>query len=117
VADRLLSGLGGGVLYPDLGADLGLVLGELGIPAAALDRLGIPPSPWLAAARALAGGDPLAAADAYAAIGSLPDEADARLAAARLLDAQGRQADAEAQRRRAKDFLASTGAGPGERSG
>ena len=29
-----------------------------------------------------AGGDPLAAADAYAAIGSLPDEADARLAAA-----------------------------------
>ena len=98
VAGRLLDGLGGGVLGPDLGADLGLVLAELGIPAAALDRLGIPPSPWLAAARALADGDPLAAADAYAAIGSLPDEADARLAAARLLGRQGRPAEAEAQR-------------------
>jgi tetratricopeptide (TPR) repeat protein len=114
VAGRLLDGLGGGVLYPDLGADLGLVLAELGIPAAVLDRLGIPPSPWLAAARALAGGDPLAAADAYAAIGSLPDEADARQAAARLLAADGRQAEAEAQRRRALAFLASAGAaGPG----
>jgi class 3 adenylate cyclase/tetratricopeptide (TPR) repeat protein len=111
VAGRLLDGLGGGsVLGPDLGADLGLVLGELGIPAAALDRLGIPPSPWLAAARALADGDPLAAAGTYAAIGSLPDEADARLAAARLLAAQGDQAGAEAQRRRALAFLASTGA-------
>ena len=65
-------GCGGGVLVPDLGADLGLVLAELGIPAAALDRLGIPPSPWLAAARALAAGDPLAAAGSYAAIGSRP---------------------------------------------
>jgi class 3 adenylate cyclase/tetratricopeptide (TPR) repeat protein len=110
VAGRLLDGLGDGVLYPDLGADLGLVLVELGIPAAALDRLGIPPSPWLAAARALAGGDPLAAAETYAAIGSLPDEADARLAAARLLAAQGDHAGAEAQRRRALAFLASTGA-------
>jgi tetratricopeptide (TPR) repeat protein len=115
VAGRLLDGLGGGsVLGPDLGADLGLVLAELGIPAAALDRLGIPPSPWLAAARALADGDPPAAADAYAAIGSLPDEADARLAAARLLATDGRPAEAEAQRRRALAFLASTGVpGPG----
>jgi class 3 adenylate cyclase len=114
VAGRLLDGLGGGVLGPDLGADLGLVLVELGIPAAVLDRLGIPPSPWLAAARALADGDPLAAAGTYAAIGSLPDEADARLAAARLLAGQGRQAEAEAQRGRALAFLASTGTpGPG----
>ena len=99
VAERLLAGLGGGVLVPDLGADLGMVLAELGIPAGALDSLGIPPSPWLAAARALADGDPLAAADGYAAIGSRPDEADARLAAARLLAAQGRLAEAEAQAR------------------
>jgi class 3 adenylate cyclase/tetratricopeptide (TPR) repeat protein len=109
VAGELLGGLGNGVLYPDLGADLGLVLAALGIPAAVLDRLGMPPSPWLAAARALADGDPLAAAGTYAAIGSLPDEADARLAAARLLAGQGRQAEAEAQRRRALAFLASTG--------
>ena len=73
MADRLLGGLNGGVLYPDLGADLGLVLGELGVPAAALDRLGIPPVA-VAGGGGLAGGDPLAAADAYAAIGSLPDK-------------------------------------------
>jgi hypothetical protein len=92
------------VLGPDLGADLGVVLAELGMGAGALDRLGIPPSPWLAAARALAGGDPLAAADRYAAIGSLPDEADARLAAAGRLAAEGRTAEAEAQRAAAEAF-------------
>jgi tetratricopeptide (TPR) repeat protein len=105
VADRLVAGLGGGsVLGPDLGADLGVVLADLGMGAGALDRLGIPPSPWLAAARALAGGDPLAAADRYAAIGSLPDEADARLAAAGRLAAEGRTAEAEAQRAAAEAF-------------
>jgi tetratricopeptide (TPR) repeat protein len=106
VAGRLLEGLGGGVLGPDLGADLGLVMGELGIPAEALDRLDIPPTPWLEAARALAAGDPLAAAGRYAAIGSLPDEADARLAAARLLTRQGRHADAAPQLAAARSFLA-----------
>jgi class 3 adenylate cyclase/tetratricopeptide (TPR) repeat protein len=106
VAERLLEGLGGGVLGPDLGADLGLVLADLGIPADALDRRGIPPSPWLEAARALAAGDPLAAADRYAAIGSRPDEADARLAAARLLARQGRPGEAGAQLAAARAFLA-----------
>ena len=106
MAERLLAGLdGGGALVPDLGADLGMVLAELGIPAAALDRLGIPPSPWLDAARALAAGDPLAAAATYAAIGSRPDEADARLAAARLLEAAGATAQAEEQRQAARAFL------------
>ena len=105
VADRLLAGLGGGVLGPDLGADLGLVLFELGIPAGALDRLGIPRSPWLDAARALAAGDPLAAAATYAAIGSRPDEADARLAAARMLAAKGRPREAGAQLAAARAFL------------
>ena len=97
------------MLVPDLGADLGLVLAELGIGPAALDRLGIPPSPWLDAARALAAGDPLAAADRYAAIGSRPDEADARLAAARRLARQGRPAEAEAEEAAARAFLATTG--------
>jgi tetratricopeptide (TPR) repeat protein len=106
VAERLLEGLGGGVLGPDLGADLGLVLGDLDIPADALDRRGIPPSPWLDAARALAAGDPLAAADRYAAIGSRPDEADARLAAARLLARLGRPTEAGAQLAAARAFLA-----------
>jgi class 3 adenylate cyclase len=109
VAERLLASLGGGVLGPDLGADLGIVLAELGVGAGPLDRRGIPPSPWLEAARALAAGDPLAAADRYAAIGSRPDEADARLAAARRLAGQGRRAEAEAQEAAARAFLASTG--------
>jgi class 3 adenylate cyclase/tetratricopeptide (TPR) repeat protein len=109
VAGRLLAGLGGGVLVPDLGADLGLVLAELGLGPAALDGLGIPPSPWLDAARALAAGDPLAAADRYAAIGSRPDEADARRAAAHRLTGQGRLAEAQAQEAAARAFLASTG--------
>jgi class 3 adenylate cyclase len=109
LARRLLAGLGGGVLVPDLGADLGMVLAELGIGAGALDRLGIPASPWLDAARALAAGDPLAAADRYAAIGSRPDEADARLAGARRLARQGRPAEAKAQEATARAFLATTG--------
>jgi class 3 adenylate cyclase/tetratricopeptide (TPR) repeat protein len=108
MAERLLAGLdGGGALVPDLGADLGAVLAELGIPAAALDRLDIPPSPWLTAARALAAGDPLVAAATYAAIGSKPDEADARLAAARLLEAAGATAEAGEQRAAARAFYAS----------
>ena len=111
VAGRLLAGLdGGGALVPDLGADLGVVMAELGIPAATLDRLGIPPSPWLTAARALAAGDPLAAAATYAAIGSRPDEADARLAAARLLGQRGATAEATEQRAAARAFYASAGA-------
>jgi tetratricopeptide (TPR) repeat protein len=105
LAGRLLAGLGGGVLVPDLGADLGVVLAELGLPVEALDRLGIPPSPWLDAARALAAGDPLRAAAIYAGIGSLPDEADARLAAARLLGQRGATAQAEDQRQAASAFL------------
>jgi class 3 adenylate cyclase/tetratricopeptide (TPR) repeat protein len=112
LAERLLAGLGGGVLVPDLGADLGMVLAELGIGADALDRLAIPSSPWLDAARALAAGDPLAAADGYAAIGSRPDEADARLAAARQLAGQGRLAEAQAEEAAARAFLATTGLPP-----
>jgi hypothetical protein len=114
VAGRLLAGLGGGTaLGPDLGADLGLVLAELGLGAGALDGRGIPPSPWLAAARALAGGDPLSAADTYAAIGSRPDEADARLAAARLLAGAGRAQAAAAQRAAARALRAAAPALPG----
>ena len=39
------------------------------------------PTPWLEAASAFAAGDETTAADRYAAIGSLPDEAYARLRA------------------------------------
>jgi MFS family permease len=47
---------------------------------------------WLPAAAAVAGGDFQAAADRYAEIGSLPDEAFARLRAAEQLQAAGRPA-------------------------
>jgi class 3 adenylate cyclase len=109
VAGELLAGLGGHVLGPDIGADLGAVLVELGRPPAVLDRLGIPPSPWLEAARALVAGDPLRAAGGYAAIGSRPDEADARLAAARQLTAAGRAEEAQAQLAAARAFYAAAG--------
>ena len=50
-------------------------------------------TPWLEAATALATGDPQRAADLYGEIGSLPDEAFARLRAARHLLNAGRQAE------------------------
>ena len=117
LCQRLLAGLGGSVLGPDLGADLGMVLVELGEPVDALDRLDVPPSPWLEATRALVAGDPLQAAGIYAAIGSRPDEADARLAAARLLAATGHAAEAETQLAAARAFYASAGALGGVRGG
>jgi class 3 adenylate cyclase/tetratricopeptide (TPR) repeat protein len=112
LAGTLLDSLGGGVLVPDLGADLGMVMAELGIPPGALDRRGIPPTPWLEAARALAAGDPLAAAGRNAAIGTQPDHSDARLAAARHLSRQGRHTEAEAQAAAARAFLAGAAGAP-----
>jgi class 3 adenylate cyclase len=110
VADELLAGLGGGMLGPEVGVDLGVVLAELGEPAARLDAIPLPPSPWLEAARALLAGDPRHAAATYAAIGSRPDEAAARLAAARRLAAAGDTADARAELDAARAFYASVGA-------
>ncbi|HEV8374281.1 MAG TPA: hypothetical protein VGR68_13860, partial [Actinomycetota bacterium] len=109
VAEELLAGLGGGVLGPDLGVDLGVVLRGLDRPAA-LDGRDIPPSPWLEAARAFAGGDPLRAAAVYAAVGSRPDEADARLAAARRLAADGHVEAASAELAAARAFWTEVGA-------
>ena len=81
--DELLATLGGGLLKPELGADLPVDLVTLGRPVEVLD--GALPSRWLDAARAFAAGDPGRAARLYAEIGSRPDEATARLAAARRL--------------------------------
>ena len=60
---------------PAAGVDLAIDLVELERPVEALDD--VLPSPWLDAARALAGGDPGRAARIYAEIGSRPDEAAA----------------------------------------
>jgi len=109
--DELLAGLGGSVLAPDLGADLGAVLAALGHPAQALDARHIPPSGWLEAARALVAGDPQRAAEVYARIGSRPDEAYARLAAAGRAWAAGRVDEGEAELAAATAFYREVGAG------
>jgi len=57
------------------------------------------PSAWLDAAKAFASGDYVGAADLYARIGSLPDEADARLRSA-----------IESEVRRALEFYRAVGA-------
>jgi hypothetical protein len=106
-ADQLLDSLGG-LLEPALGADLGVVLHQLGYGPEALDAAA--PSPWLDAARALAAGAPLAAAGIYAAIGSRPDQAMARQHAARQLLQTGRTAEAEAQLDAAMAFWHEVGA-------
>lgn len=98
------------MLGPDLGADLGAVLVALGHPAEALDARRIPPSPWLEAARALVAGDPRRAAETYARIGSRPDEAYARLAAAGRAFAAGAAARAEAELAAATAFYREVGA-------
>jgi DNA-binding SARP family transcriptional activator/class 3 adenylate cyclase len=102
LVDELLSGLAGRLLNPDLGVDLAVVLVELGRPAELLDEA--PPSPWLEAACAFVDGDPRRAATIYAEIGSRPDEAYARLAAARWLLGAGRLAEGRTELDRALAF-------------
>jgi hypothetical protein len=61
-------------------------------------------TPWLEAAAAFASRDFERAADQYAKIGSLPDEAFARLRAAEQLLATGQQAEGNTQLQRAVTF-------------
>jgi tetratricopeptide (TPR) repeat protein len=105
--DELLAALGGRLLKPELGVDLAIDLVELGRPVEALDE--VLPSPWLDAAQAFAGGDPGRAAKVYAEIGSRPDEATARLAAARKL-LPTRPAEGRVELERAIAFFREVGA-------
>ncbi len=107
---ELLAGLGGSLLGAEISADLGTALAALGHPLALLDGCGVPPSPWLGAARALVVGEPWRAAEIYARIGARPEEAGARLAAARLALAAGRPADADADLGTAAAFYREVGA-------
>jgi tetratricopeptide (TPR) repeat protein len=95
LVDELLEHLPGRLLKPELGVDLPICLVELGHPVAALD--GVPPSRWLEAAQAFITGDPGLAAELYAAIGSRPDEAYARLEAARQHMAANRAVEAHTE--------------------
>jgi hypothetical protein len=98
LANELLASLAehdGALMGSDWPVDLAIVLTELGrgnelAELAATSRM---PNLWLGAATAFATGDSQRAADLYAQIGSLPDEAFARLQAARQLLGAGRQAE------------------------
>jgi predicted ATPase/class 3 adenylate cyclase len=65
---------------------------------------------WLEGARRIASGDFAGAAEVYAEITSVPDEAYARLRAAEQLIGSGHRAEADAQLRRAMPVLARLGA-------
>jgi class 3 adenylate cyclase len=65
---------------------------------------------WTQAAIAFAAGDPITAAQICAEIGARTEEAYARLAAARMLLAEGRRAESDEQLRRALAFYRSVGA-------
>jgi tetratricopeptide (TPR) repeat protein len=91
-------------------ADLAVVLADLNRASdleracAAYVRI---PTRWLDAALAVVHGRDLEAAGTYAVIGSLPDEAEARLRAAEALTHATRQEEAEAELGRALDFYSS----------
>jgi tetratricopeptide (TPR) repeat protein len=72
-----------------------------------LDEAG---SRWVAGARAILAGDDLDAAEIFAAIPSLPDEAAARVRAARRLLDEGREPEANEQLERALAFWRAVGA-------
>ena len=67
-------------------------------------------TPWLEAAQAFASGKFVGAADVYERIGALPDEAYARLRAARALVDQGRRGEADLQLERSLAFSRRAGA-------
>jgi tetratricopeptide (TPR) repeat protein len=114
VADELLAELAGRGAFPtnpDWSGDLAIVLRALG-RSAELTRLAAAaiPTPWLAAAAAVATGDYGRAAELYADIGSLPDEAHARLRAGGQLLEAGRRTEGTAQVERALGFYRQVGA-------
>ena len=75
------------------------------------------PTPWLAAARSYVTGDFHEAANTYAEIGSLPDEAFARLRAAEALVLEGRRVEANVELESALAFWRSVGAAAYVREG
>jgi hypothetical protein len=79
-------------------ADLAFAVSQLGGDEDLMAPLGAAPStPWVAAAQAVATQEFDQAAALYAEIGSLPDQALARLHAARRLVASGRRDEANAE--------------------
>jgi tetratricopeptide (TPR) repeat protein len=108
LTDELLATLPGRPLNPDLGIDLTVDLISLDRRTEALDQ--VLASRWLEAAQSFVGGDPKHAADIYAAIGSRPDEAYARLEAARQLMVAGTPIEANTELAIALAFYREAGA-------
>jgi class 3 adenylate cyclase/tetratricopeptide (TPR) repeat protein len=107
LADQAVAMVG----VPTWTADLAVVLGALGRGGELAAATGaMVPTPWLRAATALAVDDFERAADGYAQIGSLPDEAFARLRAAERLLGAGQRATGGAQLQRALALFRQVGA-------
>jgi hypothetical protein len=93
-------------------ADIGFVLPLLGREGELLEGAAETRNhtPWLEAAVACVSGDLRGAADLYAGMGALPEEAYARLRAAEVFVQEGRRAEADAELKRALPFWRSVGA-------
>jgi class 3 adenylate cyclase/tetratricopeptide (TPR) repeat protein len=85
---------------------------KLGRTALAEDLAAASPAAtrWVEAGLTLLRGDPAGAAEQFAAFGSRPNEANARVRSASLLLAEGRRAEADAQLQRALAFFREVGA-------
>jgi tetratricopeptide (TPR) repeat protein len=109
--DELLvpRGEGRGYVDSEWTADAAVALAELARPGD-LQPVAAPPTPWLEAALAYLRGDFAGAADRYAKIGSLPDEAYSRLRAAGALIEARRRPEGEGELERALAFYREVGA-------
>jgi class 3 adenylate cyclase/tetratricopeptide (TPR) repeat protein len=101
--------------HPEVVGDALLMLASVLLDLGRADQLAelLPaasPFRWMTAARALAAGDFLRAAEICAEIGSKPDEAHVRLRAAGQLVEQGRRGEADQQLQTALAFYRSVGA-------
>ncbi|HSS81846.1 MAG TPA: AAA family ATPase [Gaiellaceae bacterium] len=101
-----------GIVHPNECADAPWVFIDLGRTDELEQALGKAKgfTPWHEAARRVIRGDPVAAAEVYAQIGSVPDEAHARLRAAEAFVPDGRRAEADAQLGLALPVFAQLGA-------
>jgi class 3 adenylate cyclase len=97
---------------PDWSGQLAIVLHALRRGSELLELISrvTAPTPWQEAAAAIAAGSFQQAADRYAGIGSLPDEAYARLRAGEQLYNAGRRADGNAQLQQVLAFYRHVGA-------
>jgi class 3 adenylate cyclase/tetratricopeptide (TPR) repeat protein len=96
----------------DWPADIAFVLPQLASEGQLLEGAAQPRNhtPWFEALVACASGDFRGAANVYAGIGALPDEASARLRAAEVLVRESRRAEADVELKQALAFWRSVGA-------